>query len=86
MSLSHEKLVYLCDLAIEKGALGAKFTGGGMGGFIITLTQGKADSKRAFAYVKQGLFLRKPSRITALWEVDYQTDLGAVPDTQVDTG
>ncbi len=32
MKLSHERLIYLCDLAIDRGALGAKLTGGGMGG------------------------------------------------------
>ena len=32
MGLSHETLVYLCNLALEKGALGAKVTGGGRGG------------------------------------------------------
>ncbi|NIS60082.1 MAG: hypothetical protein GTO13_05065, partial [Proteobacteria bacterium] len=29
MGLSHETLIYLCNLALEKGALGAKLTGGG---------------------------------------------------------
>ena len=28
MGLSHEKLIYLCNMALEKGALGAKLTGG----------------------------------------------------------
>lgn len=37
MGLSHEKLVYLCDLAVRGGALGAKLTGGGMGGYMIAL-------------------------------------------------
>lgn len=40
MELSHEKLIYLCDMALEKGALGAKLTGGGMGGYMIALTPG----------------------------------------------
>jgi len=40
MGLSHEKLVYLCNLAIEKGALGAKVTGGGRGGYMVALTPG----------------------------------------------
>jgi mevalonate kinase len=35
MGLSHEKLIYLCDVALEKGALGAKLTGGGMGGYMV---------------------------------------------------
>jgi mevalonate kinase len=41
MGLSHEKLVYLCRLALEKGALGAKLTGGGMGGYMVALTPGR---------------------------------------------
>ena len=41
MEMSHEKLIYLCDLAIEKGALGAKVTGGGTGGYMVALTPGK---------------------------------------------
>jgi mevalonate kinase len=42
MGLSHEKLIYLCRLALEQGALGAKLTGGGRGGYMIALTPGKA--------------------------------------------
>jgi len=38
MGLSHEKLVYLCDRAVELGALGAKLTGGGRGGYMLALT------------------------------------------------
>ena len=41
MGLSHEKLIYLCNLAIEMGALGAKVTGGGRGGYMVALTPGK---------------------------------------------
>jgi len=41
MGLSHEKLIYLCNMALEKGALGAKLTGGGMGGYMVALTPGK---------------------------------------------
>ena len=41
MALSHEKLIYLCDLALKNGALGAKVTGGGRGGYMVALTPGK---------------------------------------------
>ena len=41
MEMSHEILDYLCKLALEKGALGAKVTGGGRGGYMISLTPGK---------------------------------------------
>jgi mevalonate kinase len=38
MGLSHEKLVELCDRALSMGALGAKLTGGGRGGYMLALT------------------------------------------------
>jgi mevalonate kinase len=41
MGLSHEKLVYLCNLATKMGALGAKVTGGGRGGYMNALTPDK---------------------------------------------
>jgi len=55
MGLSHEKLIYLCDLALEKGAWGAKLTGGGMGGYMVALTPGKDLQERvATAIEKEG--------------------------------
>jgi mevalonate kinase len=52
---SHEVLDYLCKLGLEKGALGAKVTGGGMGGYMVALTPGK-DLQDAIAsiYEKEG--------------------------------
>ncbi len=41
MGLSHEILIHLCNLALEQGALGAKLTGGGMGGYMVALTPGR---------------------------------------------
>jgi mevalonate kinase len=41
MDLSHETLIYLCKKALEMGALGAKVTGGGRGGYMNALTPGK---------------------------------------------
>lgn len=38
MDLSHEILVNLCEKAIKMGALGAKLTGGGRGGYMVALT------------------------------------------------
>ncbi|MFO7618503.1 MAG: hypothetical protein R6W91_02435 [Thermoplasmata archaeon] len=35
--VSHEKLDYLVDLCRDNGALGAKMTGGGMGGYMVAL-------------------------------------------------
>ena len=55
MELSHEKLIYLCNLALEKGALGAKLTGGGMGGYMVALTPGKdLQESVASAMEKEG--------------------------------
>ena len=55
MGLSHEKLIYLCDMAIDKGALGAKLTGGGMGGYMVALTPGKSlQEKVALAIEQEG--------------------------------
>lgn len=41
MEMSHETLDYLCKLAVQKGALGAKVTGGGRGGYMVALTPGR---------------------------------------------
>jgi len=55
MGLSHEKLIYLCNKAIELGALGAKLTGGGMGGYMVALTPGKElQEKVAKAFENEG--------------------------------
>jgi mevalonate kinase len=48
MGLSHEKLIYLCNLALEMGALGAKVTGGGRGGYMNALTPNE-DVQKAIA-------------------------------------
>ncbi len=55
MDLSHETLIYLCDKALELGALGAKVTGGGRGGYMNALTPGKKlQEKVAAAMEKEG--------------------------------
>ena len=55
MELSHKKLISLCNVAIEKGALGAKLTGGGLGGYMIALTPGQdLQEVVALAIEKQG--------------------------------
>ena len=41
MEMSHETLDYLCKMALENGALGAKVTGGGRAGYMVALTPGK---------------------------------------------
>lgn len=48
MGLSHDKLDELCASALAHGALGAKVTGGGRGGYIVALTPGK-DRQEAVA-------------------------------------
>jgi mevalonate kinase len=55
MNMSHEILDRLCKLALENGALGAKVTGGGRGGYMIALTPGKElQDKVALAFEKAG--------------------------------
>jgi mevalonate kinase len=55
MEMSHEILDHLCKLALEKGALGAKVTGGGRGGYMVALTPGKKlQDTVASAFDKEG--------------------------------
>ena len=56
MGLSHDKLVYLCNLANSLGAYGAKVTGGGRGGYMVALTPGKElQEKVATAFEAEGI-------------------------------
>jgi mevalonate kinase len=58
MDMSHEILDHLCKLALENGALGAKVTGGGRGGYMIALTPGKElQDKVASAFERAGYTL-----------------------------
>ncbi len=55
MQFSHEILDHLCKLALEKGAWGAKVTGGGRGGYMVALTPGgKLRDSVATAFDKEG--------------------------------
>jgi mevalonate kinase len=55
MVMSHEILDYLCKTALEKGALGAKVTGGGRGGYMVALTPGKKlQDTVASVFAKEG--------------------------------
>jgi mevalonate kinase len=55
MQFSHEILDYLCTLAVEKGAWGAKVTGGGRGGYMVALTPGeKLQDTVASAFDQEG--------------------------------
>jgi len=55
MGLSHEKLDYLCRMALSEGATGAKLTGGGMGGYMIALTpEPEVQGRVADAMEKEG--------------------------------
>lgn len=55
MGLSHEILVLLCTEAIKMGALGAKLTGGGRGGYMIALTpQQEIQQRVAAAFTSKG--------------------------------
>ncbi len=56
MGISHEKLVYLCDLANSLGATGAKVTGAGRGGYMVALTPGKElQDKVASTFEAEGI-------------------------------
>lgn len=55
MDMSHEILDVLCKMALDNGALGAKVTGGGRGGYMIALTPGKElQEKVASGFEKAG--------------------------------
>ncbi len=55
MELSHAILDYLCKLALEKGAWGAKVTGGGRGGYMVALTPGnELQDAVASSFEKEG--------------------------------
>jgi mevalonate kinase len=55
MDLSHETLIDMCDKAIKMGALGAKVTGGGRGGYMVALTPDKnLQEKVASIFKKEG--------------------------------
>lgn len=55
MGLSHERLDYLCRLALKEGATGAKLTGGGMGGYMISLTpEPEVQNRVAEAMEREG--------------------------------
>ena len=55
MEMSHEILDHLCKMALDNGALGAKVTGGGRGGYMVALTPGaKLQDTVASAFEKEG--------------------------------
>lgn len=55
MQFSHEILDYLCGLALERGAWGAKVTGGGRGGYMVALTPGeKLQEAVASSFDREG--------------------------------
>jgi mevalonate kinase len=55
MEFSYEILDKMCKSALERGAWGAKVTGGGRGGYMISLTPGKElQDKIASAFEKEG--------------------------------
>lgn len=54
MQFSHEILDRLCNLALDKGALGAKVTGGGRGGYMVALTPGKQLQEAVASVFQQG--------------------------------
>ena len=62
MQMSHETVDAMCATALEHGALGAKVTGGGRGGYMLSLTPGaELQEAVAAAFEAQG---RKVIRAT----------------------
>lgn len=62
MGLSHEKLVHLCDRAVDLGALGAKLTGGGRGGYMLALAADEdIQHTVALAFESEGYAVIKAS-------------------------
>jgi mevalonate kinase len=62
MGMSHEILDDMCRTALENGALGAKVTGGGRGGYMVSVTPGRERQEAvATAFEKEG---RKVIRAT----------------------
>jgi mevalonate kinase len=60
--MSHETLDEMCQAALQNGALGAKVTGGGRGGYMVSLTPGRElQEVVASAFEAQG---RKVIRAT----------------------
>ena len=56
MGISHERLVYLCDLANSLGAKGSKVTGAGRGGYMVALAPGaELQDKVASAFEAEGV-------------------------------
>lgn len=53
MEYSHEILDKMCRSALERGAWGAKVTGGGRGGYMVSLTPGKELQERVAAAFEQ---------------------------------
>ena len=55
MQMSHETVDSMCKTALENGALGAKVTGGGRGGYMVALTPGvELQETVASAFEKEG--------------------------------
>ena len=55
MGMSHETLDSMCRTALERGALGAKVTGGGRGGYMVSLTPGaELQDAVASGFEKEG--------------------------------
>ena len=55
MGMSHETLDRMCRESLERGALGAKVTGGGRGGYMVALTPGaELQDTVASAFEREG--------------------------------
>ncbi|MEM2508655.1 MAG: mevalonate kinase [Candidatus Thermoplasmatota archaeon] len=56
IEVSCDELDMLVEIARKNGAIGAKMTGSGLGGYMVALTPGEAQEKVARAIEKEGFF------------------------------
>ena len=56
LGVSHPKLDAMVTTALQAGALGAKMTGGGLGGCVLALARNQADAERISHALKQHSF------------------------------
>jgi mevalonate kinase len=63
IEVSHEKLDMLVEIALTNGAIGAKMTGGGLGGYMVALTPGEDIQNRVAKAMEEEGFEALKSRI-----------------------
>ena len=81
MQMSHETLDSMCRTALANGALGAKVTGGGRGGYMVLSTPGKGASGHRRLGLRDGRVQGHPG--DDRWKLTAQDDaVGSLPTPQ----